>query len=60
MNVDIRVDVRAYLDGMREIERAMKKQRRRERAWNIIGVLLATTLVGYVLYSAWMKASGQW
>ncbi|MDR6172636.1 flagellar basal body-associated protein FliL [Curtobacterium sp. SORGH_AS776] len=33
---------------------------KRERIWNIIGVLLATILVGYVLYSAWMKASGQW
>lgn len=60
MNVNITADVHAYLDGTRKAERAMKKQRRRELTANIIGVVAAAVLVGYVLFSAWMKASGQW
>lgn len=54
MKVTIKADVSAYLDGMRKVERAMKKQRRRERAWNILGVTLAVILVAYILWSAWM------
>jgi len=29
-----------------------------ERTWNIIGVVLATILVSYILWSAWCMISG--
>lgn len=33
---------------------------RRERAWLAVGIIGATIVVGYVLFSAWMKATGTW
>lgn len=33
---------------------------RRERAWNAVGIIGATIVVGYLLFSAWMIASGTW
>lgn len=58
MKLTITADTSAYLDGMRKVERAMKKQRRRELTTNIIGVTLAVILVAYLLRSATSMVSG--
>lgn len=65
MNAKIKADVRAYVNSVEKAwratdEAAKTRRRRHERTWNIVGVVLATILVVYVLFSAWMKASGQW
>lgn len=38
-------------------EQAVSKH---ERAWNILGIMLAAILVGYVLSSAFMIATAAW
>lgn len=58
MNVKVVADTRAYIEGMQKVQRAIKKQRRRERIWNTVGVVLAVVLVAYILITAVAMIAG--
>lgn len=64
MRVYVKADVASYVNSMRKVQHALDKQhrraRRRELIANTLGIIGATIVVGYVLFSAWMIASGTW